>query len=90
MIYQSIVKYNPKTDTFILKGSLNESRILIDAFLKKNSGKPDKRPIVSRNNYVISVRLYTARSVFTCDHNCGNRWLRDGILQRFIACRVKK
>ena len=79
------ITYILSDDRFIISNTKFPTKI-IEEFLRTQIGKgEDFSPANKVDEFTISILLDLSHDIFTVKHNCGNKGLRDGILQRYIT-----
>ena len=77
--------YNVKEDKFTVNTDLKDPKDMVSEFLRLQIGAGvDKTEPNRTDEYYIKIQVDLAIDGFTCEHNCGNLGLRDGILMRYL------
>ena len=82
-----IIDYDIKSDIFCFDTDIKTERLknIVVDFLRTQIGKgKDESPHEDHCLYQIDITLDLADDIFYVTHNCGNKGLREGILQHFL------
>ncbi len=83
--------YDLKKDSFEVSGNAKDPGSVVSEFLRTQIGEgKDLNPPDKRDKYTILVNLDTTEDVFSVCHDCGNKGLREGILQRFLQKEAER
>ena len=83
-IYVRII-YDIDKDEFDVSSNASDHKKIVSEFLRTQigSGVDDHEPN-KQKKYTILIDLDLSQDFFSVSNDCGNKGLRDGILQRFL------
>jgi len=80
------IVYDIEKDSFEVTGNAKDPKDLVSEFIRSQMGQGrDESPSKNLDVYTIIIGLDLSCDSFSCAHDCGNKGLREGILQRFIS-----
>lgn len=80
------IVYDVEADTFSVTGNAKDPKGVATDFLRTQVGAgAENSPPNEQKEYTILINLELEQDVFSVSNDCGNKGLRDGILQRFIS-----
>jgi hypothetical protein len=78
--------YNIGNDSFDVSGNAKDPKKIVTEFLRTQIGVgADNSKANEQEEYTILINLDLSEDVFSVSNDCGNKGLRDGILQQFIS-----
>ena len=78
--------FDINSNSYEVSGNAKDPKGLVSEFLRTQIGKgADNNKAEERDKYTILINLDLSEDVFSVCNDCGNKGLRDGILQQFIS-----
>lgn len=81
------IEFNIETTEYLVDTNINKNKIeeIVSTFLnfQIGAGKDNSNPN-TKTIYTIKIFVDLSFDKFTCEHDCGNKGLRDGILMHYL------